>query len=260
MIFDLIADAAAAGDDAEVVRLQEEAQRRIDSIKDPEVRQLAAEQMADSGMGKIKVDPVLREAQMSALKSLQEEGKARGYTDESRQVVEEGRQQAMRDEQAQRGAIMSNAQARGMGGSSSSINAQLQAQQAGADRMYSGNLQVAADARKRALAAMASSGQLAGQVRGQEFDEEAQKARAQDAINQWNAGTRQRTNEFNQDSEFRGAEFGLKKGMAGAQQTINRSETAAERADRMRRKWGKYGGAAGNVAGGLGSFGAGGGK
>jgi hypothetical protein len=50
--------------------------------------------------------------------------------------------------------------------------------------------QNASDARSRAIAAMAKSGQMAGDIRGQQFSEQAARAQSQDAINRFNASQR----------------------------------------------------------------------
>src|SRR5690606_33373605 len=64
--------------------------------------------------------------------------------------------------------------------------AKLQSSQAATDRNAQQGLDVAGMAQQRALQAMMERGNMSGQMRGQDFSQQAQIAAAQDAINSFN--------------------------------------------------------------------------
>lgn len=139
---------------------------------------------------KIKSDPMLRAAQMDALARMQKEGAAGGLTVEDRSALIAAQNANAAKERGAREAILQDAARRGMGGSGTELAAELENQQGAADRNAAVGTQAAADARKRALAAISESGQMAGAVRGQDWGEASQRAAAQDAINKFNASQR----------------------------------------------------------------------
>lgn len=99
------------------------------------------------------------------------------------------------DEQAQsrgaREAIISGANARGVGGSGLELMAQLKNQQDSATRQSQRDLDVASMAEKRALEALIAAGQQSGQMQAQDFGQQSQIAQANDAISRFNAQNQQ---------------------------------------------------------------------
>jgi len=141
-------------------------------------------------MEEVSTDPILREAQMNALKSLQEVGKA-GLTAEDRAQVNQLRREVAREEQAKQAQILQSMAQRGAAGSGMELAARLSSAQASADRAAQESDRLAASALQRQLQAVAQSGQLGGGIRSQDFGEQAQKASAIDAINMFNTQTQQ---------------------------------------------------------------------
>ena len=133
-----------------------------------------------SFMQEIGANPQLVQAQQQSLQSLQDVGRAGGQDAMTRARMAETMGQGGQQERASREALESQMQRRGLGGSGIDLAQQAIAQQRGADRAGMLGFQTAADAEQRALQALSQSGQLAGQMRGQEFSEEAQKAQAMD--------------------------------------------------------------------------------
>lgn len=190
----LIGEALAAGDYEEANRLMQEAARSYDGMTAPS-------DFAEAGgtaMDDISVDPRLRASRMKALERLQQVGLEGGMDAESRAAVEQAKMDAAGYEQQQRGAIMQDAQARGMMNSNLSQAQALMAQQGGANRVGMMGIQAAGDARRRALDALSQSGELAGSIERDEYGMQADRAGAQDAIGMFNARNR---NDFNQ-SQF----------------------------------------------------------
>lgn len=158
----------------------------------PEEAQAAL--LEGSSMSSIQLDPSLMASQMDALAALEEISSSGGLTAADRSRLNQIAQDEARQSRGAREAIIQNAQARGMGGSGLELMAQLQNQQDAATRQSTRDLDVAGMAQERALQALMQQGNLAGQISNQSFNQQAQKAQAQDAIAQFNA---QNMNQFN---------------------------------------------------------------
>lgn len=141
--------------------------------------------------------PELVAAQFDSLSSLQKIAKEGGLTAMDRAQLDDIRQQVAGEEKANRQAIMTNAAERGVAGSGLEMANRLISQQGAAERSAKMGTDVAALAQQRALNALAQSGQLAGQMRGQDVEEQMNKARAMDAIAQFNANVRNQTEASN---------------------------------------------------------------
>lgn len=146
---------------------------------------------------RIQEDPQFRIAQIKALQEMGNVANAGGNDAQYRQAVNQAQQQAGQYERGQREAMAQQAmQRRGFGGGAQ-LAQQMQAQQAGAGQAANQGFNAAAGAQQRALEAMQGYGQMAGQVRGQEYGQAAQRAQAQDVINRAN---NQGLNQFNQQN------------------------------------------------------------
>ena len=143
-------------------------------------------QLGESQVSQIQEDPSLKAAQMEALQGIQARGKV-GLTPEDRARLNEIRQQTAGDTEAKRQQIMQTMQARGQGGSGAELMAQLQSAQGGSNQEANQGLQLGGLSSQNALNALAQSGQLGGQIRGQDFGIAQQKAAAADAVSQFNA-------------------------------------------------------------------------
>lgn len=168
---------------------------------DPEQQMLQLEQLVQQGiitpqqaqvyqqdpssMNSISLDPSLKNAQMGALASLQQIGQG-GMTDMDKAQLS---QIASDEDTASRGkreAIMQDMQARGAGGSGMDALMRMQADQDSIGRRSARDTDVAGMAQQRALQALQSAGSTAGNIAQQNFNQQAQVASANDAINQFN--------------------------------------------------------------------------
>lgn len=152
--------------------------------------QIEAVLQQDSALAGYEGDPRLRDSQMNSLDALSEIANSGGLTATDRARLNQINNENSAIERGNREAIMQGAQARGVGGSGLELAQQLISGQASAGRQADQGFNVAANAEQRALEALMQSGQLSGQIRGQDFDQEAKKAQAQDIINQFNAANR----------------------------------------------------------------------
>lgn len=209
----LIGDALAKGDYDTAERLQMQASKMYDGI-DPNLK---ADSLGPSASAGMKADPRMRAARMAALDKLMAVGMEGGMDLESRAAMEEAKQQAGQYEQSQRGAMMADAQRRGMGGSNLSMASQMGAQQAGAQRVGMQGMQAAADARKRALSALAQSGDLAGGIERDDFGQRLGLADRSDAISRFNVQNANnfKMGNFDRDMDRRDAQYGAKQDEAG---------------------------------------------
>lgn len=162
--------------------------------------QAEAELLQSNAFNDIVTDPALKGAQKQALTALQEIGTQGGLT-----ATDKARLQDITNEQNQvaRGrneSILQSAKQRGMGSSDVTTVSQLLNEQASADRASNRGTQVAADAEARALQALVQAGQTAGQIRGQDYGEQAEKAKAANAIDLFNKQTLNQTNLYNVDA------------------------------------------------------------
>lgn len=138
-----------------------------------------------------------REAEMTALSQLQDVSQSGGMTPQMQAQLTSALDQANTNTQGTRGSILDSFAARGI---PTSLMAGAMQQAAASQDARTANLagtQAAGQAEQNALSAMANSGNLAGNIENQQFGEQAQKAQAQNAINQWNAQNQTQNNQFN---------------------------------------------------------------
>lgn len=162
---------------------------------DPQMEQ-AVNQEATK-LASINLDPSSREAEMQALSKLQQISAEGGLDAQAKQKEYEAMNTANANEAGQQGAIMQNFAARGIGGSGAQLAAELSADQGSANRAASQGQQSASDAEQRALSALTQSASLGSSINNQDYNQAAQKAQAQDAINRFNTQNQQSVNNTN---------------------------------------------------------------
>lgn len=147
-----------------------------------------------SAMEGITLDPALKQKQMASLAALEELAANGGMMASDEANLNRIRNEELASARGAREAIINNANARGMGGSGLELASQLMNQQEGANRTAQRDMDIAAQAQDRALQAIMQGGQMAGDVRNQDFNQAAQVAGAQDAIAKFNAANSQAVN------------------------------------------------------------------
>jgi hypothetical protein len=143
------------------------------------------EQLRPSEMQNIQTDPRLIQAQYDALRELETRGRE-GFTARDELDRLKTKQDVAKENAGRLGAIQQNMAARGMGGSGMDLVAQLQASQAATEREALAGLERNAAQEANRANSSAQAGGLAGNIRGQGFQENSAKAQAQDAINRFN--------------------------------------------------------------------------
>lgn len=165
----------------------------------PELEEDLNSTFAESEQGKIQEDPGLRDAQVKALSDMQKRSKV-GLSAEDRASLNQVRGEVQRDAEAKRQQVLQQMQARGMGGSGSALVAQLQAGQDAQNLASSESDNIMAQAQQRALQALGQSSDMAGNLRGQDFNVNQAKASALDERNRFlaeNSISRQQRNVTN---------------------------------------------------------------
>lgn len=219
--------ALSAGDRQKALEQNQDAiQQWLDvNVPDPATQKVALQKFVQSGefvpelekplkmeqtkFQDIVTDPRLKESQNRALSSLENLGYNGGFdlTDEAN--LQKGITDTNTAERGSREAILANMAARGMGGSGVELAAQLNNSQASANRVGQQELDTAAARRKRALDSIMGAGSLAGNLRSQDYQQQSDLAKAEDAINQFNTTNAQSVGARNTAAKNQGQIYNL---------------------------------------------------
>lgn len=153
--------------------------------------------LGDSEYNNITIDPETLAAQNKALEELINLSEAKGLNAIDQQALQEIVNEENRNLKAQNDAIAQEAMQRGVYGSGLEMAQRLQNAQSSANRMSNRDMDVMSQAQKRALDALSSYGNLSSNMRNQSYNEQAQRAKAQDAINEANWRNLQSTSNEN---------------------------------------------------------------
>lgn len=223
--------------EAEAHRLIEQAMDATGKIDVPALEALVAEEVGPTALEGIKTDPRTRDAQYEMLSRMKEMYDGGGMDLEDRANLNRITSQAGRAGRAGANAIQGQMDARGMGGSSASWLLQQKATQDAAQNANQQGLDVAAQAMRRRFEAMRERGNMAGNIRGQEYGEQANLARARDEVSRYNAGARRAAGEYRnqmkqQDFANRMGKQGQMNQLAGA-----RAGQASQQAANTQNMW-----------------------
>lgn len=158
--------------------------------------EMAKDELGPSAMEDISVDQQLAEAQKKSLEGISEIAEG-GLTDADIAAAREMNRMVDRSNTARQKAILNEMAQRGVLGSGMELAARLAQQQDTAEQAAAAGDRLTQQAQSRALAALGQQGTLAGQIRGQEFGEQSDVARARDAIDQFNTVNRMNVQQRN---------------------------------------------------------------
>lgn len=181
-------------------------------------------------------DPRLRDAQLRVLDDLDQIQDSGGLLMSDRAALNElnmdderaasGRAARIRENMAMRGGLNSGAE----------LASQLSNAQATANRRQQRALSTAGMAEQRVLDAMMQGGRFAGDVRGQDWGQMSDRARAADEIAKYNSGMRFRTFDANTgitDRQNRDIDRGAERKYRGAQDVANIRAGQAAQTERV---------------------------
>lgn len=140
-----------------------------------------------SQFGGLEADPLGRESQLTSMGALQDIVDRGGMNLSDLANMNKLQTQAATADQGRRGAILQNMAQRGMGGSGMELLSQLQSSQAATDRASQAGMDQAGMMQDRALQSIMARGDVGRQMTNDQWQRDAQKAQAQDAISQFNA-------------------------------------------------------------------------
>ena len=156
------------------------------------LEELSPEQLSylsESELAQIVTDPRYKDAQLAALRAL-EERSTKGLTAEDEADMYKLQRNVSTQNRGRMGAIQNNMAVRGMSGSGMDALMQMQANQDATDREALAAMEKAGQIQSNKLSATQQLGQMGTQLRNQDFTEQSAKAQAQDAINRFNTSTR----------------------------------------------------------------------
>ena len=196
-IFGVIGTLLENNQRAKAERLLRLAQEKFEDIPLPTLEEIEAQQLGPSAMEGLRTDPALAEAQRGALGSLDDIISGGGLAQVDSATLNRLASQVARRNRSAQAGIGAEMAARGMQGSGVDIGARLAAAQAAQERNSQASQDIAAQALMRRFNAISQKGEMAGRMRGQEFDEGKALADARDTINRLNAASRERAQYYN---------------------------------------------------------------
>jgi len=238
-----------------------------------EAGRLTNEDLGASEMGNIQTDSKYKEHELAALRELEDQSK-NGFTARDKSDMAQVESQVNRANRGRLGAIQQNMQARGMTGSGMDMVAQMQSSQDANEIAAMRALEQEGIMQERKSGAARDLGSMAANMQSRDFGQAAQKAQAQDQINQFNNANRNdahRANLANRQNvsnlnvggatDFSQKSMAAKTGLAqvnynAATEEENRRLLAEQESERKKAAkkaaiWGTVGSVAGGVAGGM---------
>lgn len=189
----LAAWTSLAAPDIEKMRLALEDYQST-GVMTPEMQQ--AINLGQTAMQDISTDPRLKNSQMSALEQMS--GIANGQPGAADMAgFELSRQNAAGEMQAKNNQVLQEMQQRGQAGSGAELLAKLKNNQSGADMLQKAQLEQAQAMQQARMQALAQQGSMSTNIRGQDYDEQANLAKAKDAISAFNTQNQQNVSNAN---------------------------------------------------------------
>lgn len=150
-----------------------------------------AVQRDPSALEEVITDPRIAEIQKGNLEAIQEMAEDSGFSEADMAKRRALQRQVSADEQARQKSIVQDLMQRGQAGSGTELLARLGSSQASAQRQAEASDRLAMDSSSARRAALAQASQQAGNLRGQQYNEQSNLASARDQIAAFNAMNRQ---------------------------------------------------------------------
>ena len=147
------------------------------------------EELQATGLPSGVINQAMRNKQLQALGGVEQLSQT-GLSAIDRAALSEIQNQIAAQERGQRESILQNMAQRGLSGSGQELAAQLQSSQAASQMASQQGLQQAAQAQQARVNALSNLSNMASGIEQTDFERQAQKAQAQDIINQFNVQNR----------------------------------------------------------------------
>jgi len=243
---------AAADGRRQAERIWNNVTKRYELLDVPDLLERESQQYLQPGASEnVNADPEAVGLQRQALMQMMQRSRMGGFNPEDQARMNDAVMQSRGEEQAQRQAVMSNAQQRGVAGSGMEMAQQMMAQQGAANRASTQGANIAASANRAALEALKASGGMASQYRQQGVKEAQDRARAHDDISRFNVANAQSTNQRNTDRALSaqkdrfGMEVGKTQGIANA--GVGQANNSIQSGNQTAAMWANGGAAAGDL-------------
>ena len=192
----LISSLISAGFDGEAMKIRQQMAAEYGDEILPVLDEAVAQQ-ATSALGSASEDPTARNAQLGIDAELAEIYDTAGQTSEDQAAYDVARRNLSQRAGQQAGNAAIAAAQRGQQGGALQQVLAAQSGQSELDALGGMNAQIAADSRGRALQALMGRGNLAGQMRSQDWGARRDILSAQDLMNRFNASQRQGVEMYN---------------------------------------------------------------
>lgn len=167
------------------------------ALENPEyVGDIVAETQGDSALTEIATDPRLRENQMNQLAQLQELS-TQGLSTVDRIAMDEANQEATQADKSRRAQLLSQMAQRGTADSGSQLAMQLASIESANQAANQASENTAKNAYNNRINAMNQLASSSANMENADFSRQAQVGTAQDAIQRFNAQTRNQANQYN---------------------------------------------------------------
>ena len=143
------------------------------------------EELQATGLPSGVINQAMRQKQLQAIGGVEQLSQT-GLSAIDRAALTEIQNEIAMQERGQRESILQNMAQRGMSGSGQELAAQLQSSQAASQLASQQGLQQAAQAQRARVDALSNLSNMATGIESTDFQRQAQKAQAQDVINQFN--------------------------------------------------------------------------
>lgn len=193
----LVGYLVSQGQKAKADEIMRRAREGYENLTPADLKDIAFEVLGPTELSKIATDPAYKKAQDRALSGLQEISNNGGFDVRDQSNLARIRNETSRQAAQQNAALTTSMARRGVGGSGAELALRAEANQAAVGREAQAGLDVAAQARQRYFDSLKASGDMATNLRNQEYGEKANAARAQDAINRFNIENKRDTGMYN---------------------------------------------------------------
>ncbi len=214
----------------------------------PKLEQIVAETLGPSQLAGVHTDPEYIADQKASLAELRRIAQTGGMTLTDKADQNEAMGASARQARAGQARIREDMAFRGGGGGGQELAMNLQNQQASTQRTHDTGLRTAAEAQRRRLDAIIKGGQLAGDVRQQDYGEKARAAEAQDMINRLSWDARNKARYYNAGLPQQNFDNRLRKASGKAGQLNVMAGNAGESAQRTANTWTNLGQAGAEAA------------
>lgn len=184
--------------------------------------QIQVAQQAPTEFNNISLDPATRQAQVNALGGYQDIANAGGLDANAKLGIQQAIDATNTQSQGAQGAIMKNAQAMGQGGGDFALTQRAIAGQGASNNAATQGMQQAAMAEANREAALSGMANIGGQLNASDYNQAANKAASQNAINATNTGATNAANTGNVANNLASQQFNVSNA-----QNVNAANTAA---------------------------------